>query len=317
MLSESVHTGILKKFEALKGETLVGKGPIKGLNKENRVPADQFVPEKHILHDLIRGFYKPKDMPYLLSYQATESNENYGRQIIWKDQSKAEFEMIEMRPPSGLKDNRKAGDIAAARYNLQNGIPIGILHKVEKGVNAVLGLGKIVEENEQGVFIVKPYTLKKDLPPSEEQEAALVFETNEIENNIELFTEVLQEIKRRRGQQKFRHLLLLKYDSCAVCGISATYTKASHIKPWSASSDYERLDVYNGLLLCPNHDYLFDQGLISFDASGRIKISPLLSAAHLDKFAVNDEIRIEMDSTIGAYMDYHMKNIFRAAGSIQ
>jgi putative restriction endonuclease len=159
MLSESVHRGILRKFEALQGEKVVGRDPIKGLNKDNRVPADQYVPETHILHDLIRGFYKPKGMPYLLSYQATESYENYGRQIIWKDQSIAEFHHIEMRPPSSVKDNRKKSDIAAARYNLKHRIPIGILYKVEKGVNLVLGLGIIVEEDNQGNFIVKPYAL--------------------------------------------------------------------------------------------------------------------------------------------------------------
>ena len=150
MLSESVHQGILRKFEALKGQTLVGKLPIKGANKEQRVPADQFVEEDHLLHDLIRGFYKPAGMPYLISYQATESDGNYGQQIIWKEKASYKFETIEMKPPSSPKDSRKKSDIAAARYNLENQIPLGILHKVEKGVNVILGLGIIVEENSKG-----------------------------------------------------------------------------------------------------------------------------------------------------------------------
>ena len=49
---------------------------------------------------------------------------------------------------------------------------------------------------------------------------------------------------------------------------------ASHIKPWSESSNEEKLDSYNGLLLLPNYDKLFDKHLISFDDDGRIIISP-------------------------------------------
>ena len=48
---------------------------------------------------------------------------------------------------------------------------------------------------------------------------------------------------------------------------------ASHIKPWSISDANEKLDIHNGLLMCPNHDKLFDRGYISFDDTGRILIS--------------------------------------------
>ncbi|UZD48712.1 hypothetical protein [Peribacillus frigoritolerans] len=87
----------------------------------------------------------------MISYQATESGENYGQQIIWADKSNYEFETIEMIPPSSPKDSRKKSDIAAARYNLVKQIPIGILHKIEKGVNVILGLGMIVGENSNGI----------------------------------------------------------------------------------------------------------------------------------------------------------------------
>ena len=45
---------------------------------------------------------------------------------------------------------------------------------------------------------------------------------------------------------------------------------ASHIKPWSKCKSNQKLDVNNGLLLCPNHDRLFDEGWISFDEIGKI-----------------------------------------------
>lgn len=152
---EKIHRELLFKFEHLKGEILIGKKRIKGMAKGETLPADEFVSGPHILHDLIRGFYKPKGKPYLLSYQATELSENYGRQIEWEVPGEV-FSDINMLPPSKEKDNRKKSDIAAARYNLNNKIPIGILYRQAKGENKILGLGLITEEKENGVFKVKP-----------------------------------------------------------------------------------------------------------------------------------------------------------------
>lgn len=156
---EKVHKEILLKFDHLKGEVLLGKERIKGMSKGETLTADEFVSGPHILHDLIRGFYKPKGKPYLLSYQATELKENYGRQIEW-DLIGETFININMLPPNKEKDNRKTSDIAAARYNIENQIPIGILHRQDKGINKILGLGLIVSENENGIFSVQPYDIK-------------------------------------------------------------------------------------------------------------------------------------------------------------
>jgi len=75
---DKIHQQVLKKINALKGKTLSGRGPIKGAKTGELVPPDQHVQYEHIMHDLIRGFYKPAKKPYLLSYQATESIDNYG-----------------------------------------------------------------------------------------------------------------------------------------------------------------------------------------------------------------------------------------------
>jgi predicted restriction endonuclease len=53
--------------------------------------------------------------------------------------------------------------------------------------------------------------------------------------------------------------------------------RASHIKSWKQSTDAEKLDENNGLLLCAHHDALFDKHLITFDNSGNVQISPTLS----------------------------------------
>ncbi len=86
--------------------------------------------------------------------------------------------------------------------------------------------------------------------------------------------------KVRVGQGYFRDLLIDKYScKCALCNISTKYIlTASHIKEWVSSTDYEKLDENNGLLLCAHHDALFDKHLITFDNSGNVQISPTLSA---------------------------------------
>ena len=48
---------------------------------------------------------------------------------------------------------------------------------------------------------------------------------------------------------------------------------ASHIVPWRSSTDTERLDKENGILLSPLYDALFDKHLISFQDDGKIMIS--------------------------------------------
>ena len=62
---------------------------------------------------------------------------------------------------------------------------------------------------------------------------------------------------------------------CAISGISEpALLRASHAKPWKDSTDAERLDVHNGLLLAVHLDAAFDAGLICVGEHGRILVSP-------------------------------------------
>jgi len=88
-------------------------------------------------------------------------------------------------------------------------------------------------------------------------------------------TTVNRLIDARLGQGQFRRDLETSWNAqCAVLGLSTrALLKASHIKPWSQSTDKERLDPNNGILLAAHLDALFDSGLISFDDDGAIAIS--------------------------------------------
>ncbi|MGQ0517320.1 HNH endonuclease, partial [Bacillus sp. D-CC] len=61
--------------------------------------------------------------------------------------------------------------------------------------------------------------------------------------------------KIRTTQGKFRESLLKESTVCKICGMNMVeLLVASHIKPWKDCNDKERIDFYNGLLLCPAHN---------------------------------------------------------------
>lgn len=97
---------------------------------------------------------------------------------------------------------------------------------------------------------------------------------------------------------------------CVLCGgTDPRVLIASHIKPWSASTNEERLDVNNGLLFCPNHDALFDKHIISFDLDGKIVISQTLEEIARVFLNVNDELRVKLNKKQLSYMEGHYQNL--------
>lgn len=117
--------------------------------------------------------------------------------------------------------------------------------------------------------------------------------------------------KIRINQSVFRELLLKRYSSCCLCNVNdKNFLVASHIKPWAKSNSEEKLDVNNGLLLCPNHDRLFDKGYISFDNDGRILISNNLSHNNLIYMNIRENMKINITDEAKKYMKYHRENIF-------
>jgi hypothetical protein len=118
----------------------------------------------------------------------------------------------------------------------------------------------------------------------------------------------------RVGQGLFRERLEAIEPGCRLTGLTIkAHLRASHIKPWRDSSDAERLDGNNGLLLSPHVDHLFDQGFITFLDDGTVLVSPslernVLAAWHID---LHKYIR-PLNATQRSYMVYHRSSIFRA-----
>ena len=119
-------------------------------------------------------------------------------------------------------------------------------------------------------------------------------------------------VKVRINQGIFREKLLKKYNKCCLCGVgNTTLLVASHIKPWAMSNSKEKLDVENGFLLCPNHDSLFDKGLISFDVNGNIIISDSLNQHDRIFMNVKNDMQISITEANKKYLKYHRQNVFR------
>lgn len=95
-------------------------------------------------------------------------------------------------------------------------------------------------------------------------------------SNLPRGTEAEQLVVQRVGQDIFRKSLDDYWqERCAVTGIGdRSLLRASHIRPWAESTDAERLDVFNGILLTAHLDAAFDKHLMTVTPTGELVFSP-------------------------------------------
>ncbi|MGH1359913.1 MAG: HNH endonuclease [Burkholderiaceae bacterium] len=116
----------------------------------------------------------------------------------------------------------------------------------------------------------------------------------------------------RIGQGVFRDGVFRLWGACAVTGYSRpTVLLASHIKPWRDSTNIERLDPHNGLLLQPTIDKLFDRGLVSFDDAGKLIRASSFTTDELAWLGVDPDASLRRlpERTI-RYLRYHREYEF-------
>lgn len=142
---------------------------------------------------------------------------------------------------------------------------------------------------------------------------SIVSEIRAVENdNTIKATEKDSIVKSRIGQGIFRKGLIDYWHGCAISQCPLTWMLiASHIKPWRDSDNQERLDDYNGLLLLPNYDKLFDLGYISFDQKGKIMYSRLLDKFDRDTIGLTNDLHlVKFEEQHLKYLKYHNENCF-------
>jgi hypothetical protein len=107
-------------------------------------------------------------------------------------------------------------------------------------------------------------------------------------------TEAERLVVQRVGQDIFRDALMDYWGRrCPLTGITEpALLRASHIVPWADSTDEQRLDVYNGLLLSALWDAAFDSGSVSFADDGTVLVSAQLSENAKNTLGINNVLAL-------------------------
>ena len=135
--------------------------------------------------------------------------------------------------------------------------------------------------------------------------------TGEFEGVGDTEREALQ--KSRIGQGTFRKSLIDLWGRCAVTAVDdEKFLVASHIKPWRDCSNAERLNPYNGFLLLPHLDHLFDKGFISFEDSGQILLWSALPEIAKENMHIDEKWVIEgLHLDHRPFLAFHREYVFR------
>jgi putative restriction endonuclease len=127
-------------------------------------------------------------------------------------------------------------------------------------------------------------------------------------------TERRQLVRARVGQGLFKEEVRQIEPACRLTGLNEMrHLIASHMKPWSESTNAERLDGCNGLLLSPHVDHLFDRGFITFQNSGAVVVSDKLNPIVPELWSLDFEqpgSRFRKGQL--PYLEYHRDVIFRS-----
>ena len=119
-------------------------------------------------------------------------------------------------------------------------------------------------------------------------------------------------VQARIGQGAYRADVLAAWgDACAVTGCNiAEILRASHIQPWAASNNTQRLDGENGLPLAAHLDALFDRGLISFSDDGRMVVAVVIDAQSKSVWGVGQSLRRKPQGRMAEYLLHHRERVF-------
>ncbi|MFO7747444.1 MAG: HNH endonuclease [Orrella sp.] len=132
-------------------------------------------------------------------------------------------------------------------------------------------------------------------------------------------TERLALISSRIGQGLFKQRVMQIENHCRITKVeNAAHLIASHCKPWRDSTDSERLNGENGLLLTPSIDHLFDRGFIGFENNGRLIISPVAHRLSLVRMGIETESEINVGTFSSGqreFLEFHRDSVLLKANN--
>lgn len=153
-----------------------------------------------------------------------------------------------------------------------------------------------------------------DLTPAAGLEEWEEHELSVVRHNATLETTTRQAIVlARRGQGIFKSKVALIEKACRVTKVARLeHLIASHCKPWRDSTNDERLDGENGLLLTPNVDHLFDRGFIGFERNGDLIVSPVVHKESLQRLGIDHNKPMNVgrfSSGQQKYLEFHRDKV--------
>ncbi len=188
---------------------------------------------------------------------------------------------------------------------------------LDVAVTSILHNPYFVEKNHRGNNMYSNalkqyrYFMHTDLSPASD---SAVYEESVMQDVHLSETERTAIIQSRVGQGVFRKSIMEKYDGrCLITGVDLPkLLVASHIKPWAVSSNNERLNSENGLLLSATYDRLFDCGLITFNTTGRIYLSSFIGSKNEKRLKLTKGNIYELHSTsaMKTFLEYHNDVLF-------
>ncbi len=150
----------------------------------------------------------------------------------------------------------------------------------------------------------------------DEQLALAIGTVVETERNtlIPLLAEAESELKTKiRLEERTFHarMMPLWAHQCTICGIDLPIVlQATRAKPRKDCTKEERIDPYNGILLCANHAILYKKGYIAFDGQGKIHIAEEMSEENHKKFGIHRQIKIARMEQNKPYIKWHKRYLF-------
>lgn len=162
----------------------------------------------------------------------------------------------------------------------------------------------------------------------ERQNGPLVFnygkKTEEIEETEQISSAEVENVKGKKeisnarfGQGKYREQLLAQCRYCPFTMISdERLLIASHIKPWAAANATEKVDPYNGYMLSPLYDKLFDKGFITFTEKRHVILSEFISPYTWKQIGLKNDSFIKslpMDDKRAEYLRFHQQSVFKGS----
>ena len=206
------------------------------------------------------------------------------------------------------------GDQDASRYYVRsyNDVFRKYFRSIMLPVISYVSILKLKNADGSFFFLFRPslsYSFNPYYHPAKERQVEEAIKTKNISSKRKKYL-----VDSRDGQGEYRKNLLEESSECVVTRVNDERVLiASHIKPWSVSSDTEKVDYNNGLVLTPTYDKLFDQGFISFEDDGTIIISPYISPLNVKKMNLAQGRKYVIPASDGRknYLAYHREYIFK------